>query len=147
MTAADLLYANVHFVVLSGVSFRWRSACIRACRAGAFVPHFALSPAQPTNVQASCLERARPATIGALAARAAAAPGRHCRERMREAGAQGKIEGRGTMVRARSVCTWVAGGTRPMAAACRPWPQRLAGIGNTVCRNRWGATGLAGVAP
>ena len=144
MTAVDLLHANVHSVVLSGMSFRWRSACIRACRAGAFVPHFALH----SHVQASCLERAWPAAIGvfpgALAARAAAAPGRLCRERMREAGAQGKIEGRGTTVRAMPVCTWGWRGTRHKAASCRQQPQCLASIGNTVCRIRSGAMGLSG---
>ena len=150
MTAVDLLHTNVHSVVLSGVSFRWLSACIRACSARAFAPHFALSPAQPTNVQASCLERARPAAIGAfpgaLAARAAAAPGRLCRERMLEAGMQGKIEGRGTTVRAMPVCTWVWRGTRHREASCRQWRQGLAGIGNTVCRMRSGAMDLAGAA-
>ena len=144
MTAVDLLHTNVHSVVLSGVSFRWLSACICTCSAGAFAPHFALSPAQPTNVQASCLERARPATIGALAARAAAAPGRLCRERMREAGAQGKIEGRGTTVREMPVCTWGWRGTRHREASCRQQPQCLASIGNTVCRIRSGAMGLSG---
>ena len=146
MTAVDLLHANVHSVVLSGMSFRWRSACIRACRAGAFVPHFALH----SHVQASCLERAWPAAIGvfpgALAACAAAAPGHHGRERRPEAGAQGKIEGRDTMVRAKSVCTWGWRGTRHRAAWCRQQPQCLAGIGNTVCRIRLGAMGLAGAA-
>ena len=147
MTAVDLLHANVHSVVLSGMSFRWRSACIRACRAGAFVPHFALH----SHVQASCLERAWPAAIGvfpgALAARAAAAPGHHGRERMREAGVQGKIEGCGTTVRAKPVCTWVGSGTLPMAASCRQLPQRLASAGNLACLTRLGAMALDGAAP
>ena len=78
MMAADSLHVAVHLVVPSGVSF-WPLPCRRACSAGAFAPHFALSPAQPSNVQASCLERARPAAIGAftgaLAAGSAAAVG------------------------------------------------------------------------
>ena len=151
MTAVDLLHANVHSVVLSGMSFRWRSACIRACRAGAFVPHFALH----SHVQASCLERAWPAVLissvrgfpGALATRAVATPGRHCRERMREAGVQGKIEGCGTTVRAKPVCTWVGSGTLPMAASCRQLPQRLASAGNLACLTRLGAMALDGAAP
>lgn len=146
MTAAD----SLRFIVLSGVSFRLLSPCRRACSACASAPHFALPSAQPSNVQASCLERARPAAIGAfpgaLAARAAAAPGQHCRERKREAGMQGKIEGRGTTVRAMPVCTWGWRGTRHKAASCRQQPQCLAGIGKAVCRIRSGAMGLAGAA-
>ncbi len=148
MTAADLMHTNMHSVVLSGVSLRWMSVCICACSAGASAPHFALH----SHVQASCLERAWPAAFvacvrafpGALAAHAAAAPGRLCRERMREAGMQGKIEGRGTRVRARPVCTWVWRGTRHREASCRQWRQDLAGIGPAVCRIRSGAMGLAG---
>jgi hypothetical protein len=66
--------AAVHLIVPSGVSFCWPSPCRRACSA-VHSPHFALPSAQPSNVQASCLERARPAATfaGALAARAAAA--------------------------------------------------------------------------
>jgi len=150
MIAADSQHTGVHGLVLSGVSFCCSSSCRRGCSASALAPHFALPPAQPSHVQASCLEHGWPAAIavfaGALAARAAAAPGRDCRERMREANAEGKIEGHGTRVRAMPVCTWVWGGTRPKVASCRQQPQRLAGIGNTVCRIRSGAMGLAGAA-
>ena len=150
MMAADSLYVAMHLIVPSGVSFRCSSPCRRACSACAFAPHFALSQAQPSHVQASCLEHGWPAAIavfaGALAAGAALPPGRNCRERMREANAEGKIEGHGTRVRAMPVCTWVWGGTRPKVASCRQQPQRLAGIGNTVCRIRSGAMGLAGAA-
>ena len=142
MKAADSLHVTVHLIVPSGVSIRWLCAC-SAC---VFAQHFAL----PSHVLASCLERARPAAVsafpGALAARAAAAPGHHGRERMREAGVQGKIEGRGTTVRAKSVCTWVWRGTRQGAASCRRQPHRLEGIGNTVCRFRSDAMGLSGAA-
>ena len=155
MMAADSLHVAVHLIVPSGVSFCWLSVCRRACSAGAnpahWALHFALPSAQPSNVQASCLERAWPAAIGAfagaLAARAAAPPGRLCRERKREAKAEGKIEGCGTRVRAKPVCTWGWRGTRHSAASCRQQPQRLVGIGNTVCRIRSGAMGLAGAAP
>ncbi|MDN4572826.1 hypothetical protein DBB29_03525 [Pandoraea cepalis] len=150
MMAADSLYVAMHLIVPSGVSFRCSSPCRRACSACAFAPHFALSQAQPSHVQASCLEHGWPAAIavfaGALAAGAALPPGRNCRERMREANAEGKIEGRGTTARAKPVCTWVGGGTRHKVASCRQQPQGLAGIGNTVCRMRSGAMGLVGTA-
>ena len=150
MMAVDSLHVDVHLIVLSGVSFRLLSPCRGACSASAFALHFALPPAQPSNVQASCLERALPAAVlafaGTLAARAAAPPGRRCPERQRGAKAEGKIEGRGTRVRARPICTWVWRGTRHRAASCRQQPQCLAGIGNTVCRIPSGAMGLAGAA-
>lgn len=147
MMAAGLLHEKLHGLVLSGVS----SPCRRACNADAFAWHFVLHSVQPSNVQASCLEHGRPVAVpvfaGALAAGAAAPPGRDCRERMREANADGKIEGCGTTVRAKPVCTWVWGGTRPRAVACRLQRQCLVGIGDTVCRIRWGAMGLSGVSP
>ena len=148
MMAADSLHVAVHLIVPSGVSFCRSSPCRRACSASAFAPHFALPSAQPSNVQASCLERARPAAVsafaGALAAHAAAPPGRRCPERQRGAKAEGKIEGRGTTVRAKPVCTWVWGSTRHRVASCRQQRKCHAGIGNTVCRIRSGAMGLAG---
>ena len=148
MMAADSLHVAVPLIVPSGMSFYGSSPCRRACSAGAFAPHFALPSAQPSNVQASCLERARPMAVaafaGALAARAAAPPGRRCPERQRGAKAEGKIEGRGTTVRAKPVCTWVWGSTRNRVASCRQQRKCHAGIGNTVCRIRSGAMGLAG---
>ena len=147
MRAANLLHANVHGLVLSGVS----SPCRRACNADAFAWHFALHSVQPSDVQASCLEHGRPVAVaafaGALPAGAAAQPGRDCRERMREANAEGKIEGRGTEVRAKSVCTWGWRGTRQGAASCRQLPQRLAGAGNLACFARLGAMALDGATP
>ncbi|PRE74563.1 hypothetical protein C6Q02_31880 [Burkholderia multivorans] len=150
MMAADSLHVAVHLIVPSGMSFRWLPPCHRACSAGASAPRLAQHPAQPSNVQASCLERARPAAIGAFAggrvASSAAPPGRRRPERQRRAKAEGKIEGRGTTARAKPVCTWVGGGTRHKVASCRQQPQGLAGIGNTVCRMRSGAMGLVGTA-
>ncbi|WP_313605932.1 hypothetical protein, partial [Comamonas jiangduensis] len=106
MMAADSLRSGVP----SGMSFSLLLPCRRGCRAGAFAPHVAQHPAQPSNVQASCLERARPAAIGAfagaLAAHAAAPPGRRCLERQRRAKAEGKTKGRGTGPRRKPVCTW-----------------------------------------
>ena len=110
MTAAD----SLRIVVLLGVSFGLLSRCRRACSASASARHFALPPAQPSHVQASCLEHGWPAAIavfaGALAAGAALPPGRSCRDRepggQGEANAEGKTKGGGTCRPAKPVCTW-----------------------------------------
>ncbi|HBP5700063.1 TPA: hypothetical protein L6B16_29250 [Pseudomonas aeruginosa] len=120
MMAADSLHVAVPLVVLSGASFYRSSPCCRACSAGAnpthWAPHFAPPSAQPSSVQASCLERARPAAIGVfaggLAAGAAKPPGRRCPERERGAKAEGKTKGRGTGPRRKPVCTWGWRGTQ-----------------------------------
>ncbi|PJL05820.1 hypothetical protein B9Y65_02100 [Stenotrophomonas maltophilia] len=110
MMAADSLHLAVPLIVPSGMSFRWLLPCRRACSASASAPRFSQHPAQPFSVQASCLERARPAAIGAfaggLAAGAAAPPGRRGPERERGAKAEGKTKGRGTGPRRKPVCTW-----------------------------------------
>jgi hypothetical protein len=128
MMAADSLYVAVHLVVPSGMPIQWLSACRRACSASASALHFAL----PSHVQASCLERARPAAVsafaGALAAYAAAPPGRRCPERQRGAKAEGKTKGRGTGPRRKPVCTWGERSTQRLCrrAACgaRPAPRQ-----------------------
>ena len=105
---------SLRIIVLSGVSFCWPLSCRRACSASASALHFALPPAQPSHVQASCLEHGWPAAIavfaGALAAGAALPPGRSCRERkpgvLGEANAEGKTKGCGTCRPAKPVCTW-----------------------------------------
>lgn len=116
MMAAD----SLRFIVPSGVFFHCPSPCCRACSAGVSTPHVALPPAQPSHVQVSCLECARPAAVaafaGALAARAAAPPGRRCPERQRGAKAEGKTKGRGTGPRRKPVCTW---GWRGTERLCR----------------------------
>jgi len=128
MMTADSLHVAVHLVVPSGVSFQWLLPCRRACSANAFALHFALHPAQPSTVQASCLERARPAALaafaGGLAASSAAPPGRRCRERKREAKAEGKTKGGGTCRPAKPVCTWGWRGTQRLRrrAAGGAWP-------------------------
>ncbi|RTA89501.1 hypothetical protein EJ607_16625 [Pseudomonas aeruginosa] len=119
MMAADLLHVAVPLTVPSGMSSHWPLSCRRACSASAFAPHFALSSAQPSSVQASCLERARPAALstsicafaGGLAASSAAPPGRRRPERQRGAKAEGKTKGRGTGPRRKPVCTWGEHGT------------------------------------
>ena len=79
MMAADSPHVGVHLIVPSGVSCQWPLPCRRTCSACAFAPHFAQPPAQPSSVQASCLERARPVAVaalaGALAASSTALPG------------------------------------------------------------------------
>ncbi|EOW2443253.1 hypothetical protein ACNRNS_004763, partial [Enterobacter hormaechei] len=101
MMAVDSLHVAVHLVVPSGVSFYCSPPCRRACSASASAPHFALPSAQPSSVQASCLERAWPAAIGAfaggLAVSSAAPPGRRRPERQRGAKAEGKTKGFGTL--------------------------------------------------
>lgn len=136
MMATDSLYVAVPLVVLSGALFCRSSLCRRACSAGAnpahWAPHFALPSAQPSNVQASCLERARPAAIGAfvggLTAGAATPPGRRCPERERGAKAEGKTKGFGTLPPAKPVCTWGWRGTewlrRRAAWGARPAPMQ-----------------------
>ncbi|MDD2014889.1 hypothetical protein NPS33_08255 [Pseudomonas putida] len=151
MMAADSLHVAVHLIVPSGMSFRWLPPCHRACSAGASAPRLAQHPAQPSNVQASCLERAWPAAIGAfaggLAAGAAAPPGRRDPERERRAKAEGKIKGRGTWPLENLVCTWGERGTRSGAAACREGAQYRIGVGEVACFVRWTATLLDGAAP
>jgi hypothetical protein len=128
MKAADSLHVAVHLIVPSGVPIQWLSACRRACSASASALHFAL----PSHVQASCLERARPVAVaafaGALAAHAAAPPGRRCPERQRGAKAEGKTKGRGTGPRRKPVCTWGLRGTerlrRRAACGAKPAPMR-----------------------
>ncbi|KAB0699548.1 hypothetical protein F7O89_05665 [Pseudomonas aeruginosa] len=147
MMAADSLRFNVP----SGVSSCWPSPRRCACSAGADpayrAPHFALSP----PVQVSCLERARPAAVaafaGALAACAAAPPGRRCPERQRGAKAEGKIKGRGTALREKPVCTGGERGTRRGAAPCREQRQGRIGTGETGCIAPSGALDCAGATP
>lgn len=134
--AADSLRIVVQPIVLSGVFARMQGPCRRAWRARAFARYAALHPAlhsmQPSNVQASCLERAGPVALaafaGALAAHAAASPGRRGRERMREANAEGKTKGGGTCRPAKPVCTWGWRGTQQLrrraAWGTRPAPMQ-----------------------
>ncbi|MCL6371521.1 hypothetical protein EXT64_01110 [Pectobacterium atrosepticum] len=134
MMAADSLHVAVPLIVPSGVSFRLLLPCRRACSADAFASHFALPSAQPSNVQASCLERAWPAApdlsicafAGGLAAGAAEPPGRRCPERERGAKTEGKTKGRGTRPRRKPVCTWGWRGTERLrhraAWGARPAP-------------------------
>ena len=151
MMAVDSLHVPVHLIVPSGMSFRWSSRCRRACSACAFAPHFAQHPAPPSHVQASCLERARPVAVaaftGGLPVGSAAPPGRRGPERKRRAKAEGKIKGRGTPLREKSVCTWGWRGTRLGTAACREGAQCRIGIGGSACFARRSAMVLDGASP
>jgi hypothetical protein len=150
MMAADSLHFAAPLIVPSGMSFYCSSPCRRACSAGAFAPHFALPSAQPSNVQASCLERAWPAAIGvfagALAARAAAPPGRRCPERERGAKAEGKTKGRGTCRPKASLHVGVA---RHGAASppCRVGREARANAGMSACFARRTRRSLQGAQP
>lgn len=139
MMAAD----SLRFIVPSDVSFPWSSRCHCVCSAHAFAPHFTHGPAQPSHVQASCLERARPVAVaafaGGLVVSSTALPGRRRLERKRRAKAEGKIKGRGTRPLENPVCTWGWRGTRQGAAACRESAQRRIGIGEGACFARWTA--------
>jgi len=145
MMATDSLHSGVPL----GTSFSLPPPCRRTCSVGAVAPHGTLPSAQPSNVQASCPESARPTAIGAFAgaltARAAAPPGRRCRERQRKAKAEGKIKGRGTPAPEKPVCTWGGHGTRQAAAACREDALGRSSAGLAACRLRPGALVLAGV--
>lgn len=146
MMSAD----SLRFVVPSGVFFRWPLPCRRASRADAFASHDARHSVLPSHVQASCLERARPMAVaafpGGLAASSAAPPGRRRLERKRQAEAEGKIKGRGTLPLESPVCTWGWRGTRQEAAACRQSSQYRVGIGESACLVHWTASVLDGAA-
>lgn len=60
---------------------------------------------------------------------------------------QGKIKGRDTALRGKSVCTWGWRGTRRIAAPCRVDRQCLASIEANACLARLVATVLDGGAP
>ena len=130
--AGDSLRIGVQPVVLSGVFALIQVPCRCTWRARAFARYAALHSAQPSKVQASCLEHAGPVALaafaGALAAHAAAPPGRSGRERMREANAEGKTKGRGTGPRGKPVCTWGWRSTerlrRRAACGARPAPMQ-----------------------
>ena len=155
MRDADSLHGVVHSIVPSGVLSDWSSLCRRACRASADTAYQAPHAAQPSTslcpVQASCLERARPAAVvafaGALAASSAASSGRRCLKRKRKAKVEGKIKGRGTWPLENLVCTWGWRGTRQGVAACCEGAQRRIGVGEAACFVRWTATAVDGAAP
>ncbi len=60
---------------------------------------------------------------------------------------QGKIKGRDTALRGKSVCTWGWRGTRRIAAPCRIHRRSRTGIEVDTCLARWAATVLDGGNP
>lgn len=119
MTTADAL----RFAMSIDLSLRWFPPCRRAGRAGAFTPHVA----RHSELDDAPPERRRP-------------------ERQRRSKAQGKIKGRGTSWRQKSVCTCGWCGTRQAMAACRICAQYRIGIGKTACFARRSAKLLDGSA-
>lgn len=150
MMAVDSLHVAVHLIVPSGMSFRLLLPCRRACSASVSAPHFALSPAQPSSVQASCLERARPAAIaafaGGLTASSAAPPGRRRPERQRGAKAEGKTK---DAAPGRIESLSAHGGTQHGAASppCRVRREGRANAGMSACFALQGTPELAGERP
>lgn len=119
--------------MLSGVPLAMRSQCRYTRSANASALHFVVSP----HVQTACPERAMPATWRAFAGRqaapCAAPPGHRIPVLSGWEKMQGKIKGRGTTLREKSVCTWGWRGTRLIAAPCRVISQCLAGIELSAC--------------
>jgi hypothetical protein len=150
MMAADSLHVAVHLIVPSGVSFCWLSPCRRACSAGAFAPHFALPPAQPSNVQASCLERARPAAMAAFAGALAAQRSSAAGPPLPGATARGKggRQDKRTRHRAASKASLHMGVARHGAASppCRVGREARANAGMSACFARPDTPELAGSA-
>lgn len=141
---------SLRIIVSSGVSF-WRSApCRRVYRAGTFASHVAHPSARSSHVQTACPERAMPmawqALAGVQAAHRAAPPGHRVPVPSGRGKMQGKIEGCGTKVRTKPVCTWGWRGTRQDAARCRPQAQCRDGTEEIECFHRWVAMILYGVA-
>jgi len=113
----------------------------RACSASASAPRFARYPLRHAEVvspvQAACPERAMPmarqALAGVQAAHRAAPLGHRVPVPSGRGKMQGKIEGCGTTVRTKRVCTWGWRGTRRYAARCRESEQGQAGSGDIAC--------------
>jgi len=118
--------------VLSGIPMAMHPLCHQTRSASASALH--------SRVQTTCPERVMPAAWRAFAGRqaapCAAPPGHRIpvlsgREKM-----QGKIKGRGTPLREKSVCTWGERGTRLIAAPCRVVRQCLVGLEKSACFSR-----------
>lgn len=146
MTTAD----SLRLTVSSGASFRCSAPCRRAGRSCACVPHVAQSPARSSPVQTACPERAMPVTWQTLACGIAAhRAGPLVRRRAVPQGraeTQGKIEGCGTKVRTKPVCTWGWRGTRRETARCRTSSQSRDGAEEIACLPCCDALTLDGVA-
>ncbi|HDL6904399.1 TPA: hypothetical protein PXM78_002678 [Yersinia enterocolitica] len=120
--------------------------CSYCCSARAFMPHIAWH----SPVQTACPEHAMPqaglALAGGRTAPCAAPQGHRIPAPSGRGKMQGKIKGRGTVLREKPVCTWGGRGTRPMAAACRQQQQYQTVAGEAACIAPLGALDFAGVA-
>ncbi|WP_081491502.1 hypothetical protein [Rhodanobacter thiooxydans] len=124
----------------------------RACSASASALRFAWHPLRHAEVvslvQAACPERAMPmawqALAGVQAAHRAAPPGHRVPVPSGRGKMQGKIEGCGTTVRTKPVCTWGWRGTRRYAAPCCESAQGQARAGDIACLPPAGAMVLDG---
>jgi len=114
------------------------------------VAHIHMRNGAHSNVQTAFPERAMPAAseafAGQQAAPCAAPPGHRIPVPSGRGKMQGKIKGRGTALREKSVCTWGWSGTRLIAALCRVDRQCLVGIEESACFARWIAMALDGAA-
>jgi hypothetical protein len=115
--------------------------CCRACSASVSAPRFARHPLRYVDVlspvRTACPERAMPmawqALAGVQAAHRAAPPGHRIPVPSGRGKMQGKIEGCGTTVRTKPVCTWGWRGTRRYAAPCCELAQGQAGSRDIAC--------------
>jgi len=146
MIAAD----SLRIIVLSGVSFCWPSPDRRACSESASALHFALPPAQPSHVQASCLEHGWPAAIavfaGALAAGAALPPGRRAAAARSVSEGQSGRQDKRTRHRAASKACLHVGAARHAAASppCCLWRVARVDMGLSACFARRTTPQLSG---
>ncbi|MDX4953651.1 hypothetical protein [Delftia acidovorans] len=132
---------------------RWRIGRRPACITSHALPHVidvlsGVSLRVHSNVQTACPERAMPAAwlafAGWPAALCAAPPGHRIPVPSGRGKMQGKIEGCGTKVRTKRVCTWGWRGTRYLPAPCRELVQSLVGLDETACMPRHGPMACAG---
>ena len=152
--------------VLSGVSFSMQPMCRCERRPSASALHFSVhlgsivlyaivhlharAGVHP-HAQMACPERAMPlawlAFTGRPAVPCAAPPGHRIPVPSGRGMMQGKIEGCGTKVRTKSVCTWGWRGTRYLAAPCRQSVKGPISLDATACMPRHGPMACAGVTP
>lgn len=133
---------TLHNVMLSDMPH------LRLCRcsARAFTPHTAWHSPVQTACPEHAMSQAGLALAGGRAAPCAAPPGHRIPAPSGRGKMQGKIKGRGTVLRERAVCTWGEHGTRLMAAACRQQRQCQTATGEPACIAPSDALDFAGVA-
>jgi hypothetical protein len=102
-------------------------------------------------VQIACPERAPFLTeqrlVGGHERNRAVPPVHREPEHQRGFEVEGKIKGRGTPAREKSVCTWGWRGTRQEPTSCREDTQPRIGVGEFACFLRWTLTALDATTP